>query len=102
MWFDPWPCSVGWGSSIALSCGVDHRHGSDPALLWLWCMPAAVAPIKPLAWELPYAVGVALRKKKKKIYTPPTHTHNGISFSHKKGNSSICNNMDECRGGYTK
>ena len=26
-WFDPWPCSVGWGSSIAVSCGVSHRSG---------------------------------------------------------------------------
>ena len=24
----------------------------DPVLLWLWCSPAAVAPIRPLAWEL--------------------------------------------------
>ena len=23
----------------------------------LWCRPAAVAPIQPLAWELPYAAG---------------------------------------------
>ena len=37
----------------------------DPALLWLWCRPAAAAPIRPLAWELPYAMGVALKKKKK-------------------------------------
>ena len=37
------------------SCGVGHRHGSDPALLWLW--PAAAAPIGPLAWEPPYATG---------------------------------------------
>ena len=27
----------------------------DPALLWLWCRPAAIAPIQPLAWEPPYA-----------------------------------------------
>ena len=27
----------------------------DSALLWLWCRPAAVAAIGPLAWELPYA-----------------------------------------------
>ena len=39
----------------------------DPALLWLWCRLAATAPIQPLAWELPYAAGVAL-KKKKSIY----------------------------------
>ena len=47
-----------------MSCG--HRHGSDPKLLWLWCRPAAAAPIRPLAWELPYAMGRALKKKKKK------------------------------------
>ena len=28
-----------------MSCGVGHRHGSDPKLLWLWCRPAATAPI---------------------------------------------------------
>ena len=38
----------------------------DLALLWLWCRPAAVAPTGPLAWEPPYAVGVALKRKKKK------------------------------------
>ena len=27
----------------------------DLALLWLWCRPAAVALIQPLAWELLYA-----------------------------------------------
>ena len=36
----------------------------DPALLWLWCRPAAVTPIRPLAWEPPYAVGVALKRQK--------------------------------------
>ena len=25
----------------------------DPVLLWLWCRPAATAPIRPLAWEPP-------------------------------------------------
>ena len=38
----------------------------DLVLLWLWCRPAAVVPIRPLAWELPYALGVALKSKKKK------------------------------------
>ena len=38
----------------------------DPALLWLWCRPAAVAPIRlPLAWESPYAKGEALKTKNK-------------------------------------
>ena len=47
----------------------------DLALLWLWCKPAAAAPIQPLAWELPYATGVALKKKKKKesIFFPYVH-----------------------------
>ena len=39
----------------------------DPALLWLWCRPAATALIQLLAWEPPYAVGTALKRPKKKI-----------------------------------
>ena len=57
---------MGYGSGIAMSCGVGHRHGSDPVLLWLWYKPVATAPLGPLAWELPYAVGAALKKKKRK------------------------------------
>ena len=49
---------------LSMSCGVGHRRGSDLVLLWLWCRLAAVAPIRPLAWELPYAAGVALTSKK--------------------------------------
>ena len=41
----------------------------DPALLWLWCRPAATALIGPLAWEPPYATGAALEKDKKKKCT---------------------------------
>ena len=29
-------------------------------------MPAATAPILPLAWELPYAAGAALKRPEKK------------------------------------
>ena len=35
--FNPWPRSVGQGSGIVVSCGVGHRCGLDPVLLWLWC-----------------------------------------------------------------
>ena len=35
-------------------------------LPWLWCRSAAAALIQPLAWELPYAMGAALKRKKKK------------------------------------
>ena len=34
----------------------------DPALLWLWCRPAAVALIRPLVGEPPHAAGVAKKK----------------------------------------
>ena len=48
-----------------MSCGVGSRHGLDLGLLWLWLWPAAVALIGPLAWEPPYAAGVALEKAKR-------------------------------------
>ena len=49
-----------------MSCDVGYRHSSDSKLLWLWCRLAAVALIGPLAWEPPYAMGVALKNKKQK------------------------------------
>ena len=48
-----------------MSCGVSHKCSSDLALLWLWFRLAAAGPIQPLVWELPYASGSALGKKKK-------------------------------------
>ena len=42
-----------------MSCGVGRRHGSDLAWLWLWHKPIAAAPIQSIAWESPYAAGVA-------------------------------------------
>ena len=45
-----------------MSCGVGGRRGLNPALLWLLHRPAAVALIRLLAQELPYAVGVALER----------------------------------------
>ena len=47
-----------------VSCGVGRRCNSDLALLWLWRRPAAVAPIGPLAWELPRAAGADIEKAK--------------------------------------
>ena len=52
---------------VAVSCGVVRRCSSDPALLWLGRSSAAVALIRPLAWEPPCAAGVALKSKKIKI-----------------------------------
>ena len=35
-------------------------------MLWLWCRLAATAPIEPIAWELPYVMGVEKIKIKGK------------------------------------
>ena len=52
-----------------MSCGVGCRCSLYPALLWLWHRLASTAPIGPLAWEPPYAMGatqeMAKRKKNK-------------------------------------
>ena len=60
-----------------MSCGVGCRRGSHLALLWH--RPAATAPIRPLVWELPYAVGAALKrqkakrkKKKRRMHSKPS------------------------------
>ena len=47
-----------------MSCGTGHRQGSDLTLLWLWCRPAAIAPIRPLAWKPQCAVGTAIKRPK--------------------------------------
>ena len=49
-----------------MSCGVGRRHGLDLVLLWLWHRLAAATPIRPLAWEPPYAMGSALKRQKTK------------------------------------
>ena len=50
---------------IAVSSGVGHRLVSDLERLWLWCRLGAAALIQPLAWELPCAAAVALKRKNK-------------------------------------
>ena len=39
----------------------------DLVFLWLWHRLTAAALIQPLAWKLPYAMGVALKRQKKKF-----------------------------------
>ena len=62
-----------------MSCGVGCRRGSDPVLLWLWRRPVATAPIQPLAWELPYAVGAALEKTTNKSKKPNLENRNKLT-----------------------
>ena len=58
-----------WAKDLAVSCSIGHRHGSDLTLLWLWCRLVAAAAIEPPDCEPPYAVGAALKSKKKKKIT---------------------------------
>ena len=51
-----------WVKDLALyECRSQTRLASCVAVAMVWL--AAVAPIQPLAWELPYAAGVALKSK---------------------------------------
>ena len=62
-----------------MSYGVGRRLGLDPVLLWLWGRLTAVAAIGLLAWEPPYAMGVALkRQKNKQLLLLPRSTRNQI------------------------
>ena len=47
-----------------MNCGVGRSPSWNMVLVWLWHRLAAAALIRPLTWELPYAVGVALKRKK--------------------------------------
>ena len=52
--------SLAWLSGLRIGCCCE-----------LWCRLAAIAPIQPLAWELLYAVGVALKSIKKNVFLCP-------------------------------
>ena len=82
-----------------MSCGVGRRRGSDPALLWLWRRLVAMAPIRPLVWEPPYAAGTAQemakrqKKKKKKESYIPTILMNTVT---KILNKILGNQIQQC------
>ena len=63
---NPGPAQWVKGYSLAVSCRIGRRCGSDLVLLWLWCRLATRAPFRPLAWELPYAKGIDLKSRKQK------------------------------------
>ena len=50
---------------VALRCAAGHRLGLDPGLLWLWCRPVLTTLIQPLAWELSYATGTAIKREER-------------------------------------
>ena len=48
-----------------MSRDIGRKLGLDSAFLWLRCRLVAVAPIRALAWELPYAADMALKRQEK-------------------------------------
>ena len=70
-----------WVRSLASFSGLRMWHCHE-----LWCRPAAVVPIRPLAWEPPYVRGVALKRKGKKKKKErekrklKQHRHQDITF----------------------
>ena len=59
-----WVWSLAPISGLRICCCYELWFSLNLVLLWLWCRLLTAALIQPLAWELPYAAGVALKKKK--------------------------------------
>ena len=72
-----------------MSCDVGHRCSSGLALLWLWCRLAAIALIRPLAWEPPYAEGAALKKAKRQKKKKEKETGLGVFLRRHFGVGSV-------------
>ena len=75
-----------------MSSGVGHTRSLDQALLCLWCRLAAIAPIRPLAWEPTHAASAALerkKKKKKKSYQVVLILHQLLGRGLVKGNTML-------------
>ena len=76
-----------------MRCGVGGRCSSDLALLWLWRRSAATAPIGPLAWEPPYAAGVALEKDKQTIKKSPQAANAGEGVEKRGPSCTVGGNL---------
>ena len=62
-----WVLSLASLNGLRIQCCHElwYRLQRSLDMAWLWCGLATVAPIQPLAWESPYAMGVALKSQKK-------------------------------------
>ena len=70
---------------MAVNCGVSHRRGLDLVLLCLWHRLAALAPIRSIAWEPPYAAGAAV----KRTTTPNPKPYNQTNKTQKQPNQKV-------------
>ena len=55
---------------------IDRGQGWNRVLIDATCRPAAMIPIGPVTWELPYAMGVALKRQNKKTKNPKQENKN--------------------------
>ena len=71
LWKPIWPASMRmqvWSLASLSGLRTQHCHelwcrSTNLVLLWQWHRPEAIVPIQPPAWEPPYAVGAALKKR---------------------------------------
>ena len=68
-----------------MSYGVGRKRGLDPVLLW----PAAMALIRPLAWEPPYAASVGKKREKEPVTNIATFTKNKKCRSSHRGTAEM-------------
>ena len=66
-----WLTSPTRNREVASSIPGLSQWVKDPALLWLWLWRAAIAPIRPLAWESPCAALEKTKTKRKKKKKKP-------------------------------
>ena len=65
---------------FATSCGIGHRCSLDLVLLWLWHR----LQLQPIAPELPYAIGIAIKRKKKLNFILKKESYSSISHQFQK------------------
>ena len=75
-----WPVSVGWVSSMAISCGKVHKCSSYLVLMWLWCKPQVKLWFN--SWPL------------KKIIIMITLEYHSKAINHFYGNGSVVYSTD--------
>ena len=72
-----------------MSYGVGHKHDSDPILLVALGRPAAIAPIRPLAWNLHMPQLWAKKKKKTKKKKKKKEREKEIFFTANQRGASL-------------
>ena len=82
-----------WVLSLALLSGLRIRHCSDLPRIWPCCGrdvgPAAAALIQPLASELPFATGVALKQTEKEKKKKLSFTESRLEHQAQNGTFSV-------------